>query len=100
MALFCQAGAGRCAGTVTIYAKTPVKRNGLTRTESVAIGSARYSIGQRSTAGVKVRLTKKGHKLFLQRGRKLPVTILAVTAPGGPNFTEKYRVTLKKVGSR
>lgn len=100
MALFCQAGGGRCAGKVTIYAKETFKQNGLKRTRTIAIGQARYSIGQKSTAGVKVRLTKKGHKLFLKRNRKLPVTILAVTGAGGPELTEKYRVTLKKVGSK
>lgn len=94
LALYCQPGPGRCVGTVTIFAKRKK------RSEPVAIGSTGFDIGARSTEGHKIKLTRKGHRLFLVRGRKLPVKIVAVTHPGGPDLTDTYDVTLKKVGSR
>lgn len=107
MALFCQPGPKRCTGEVTIYAKQALKvagRRRARRTQAVLrtipIGKARFDIGPKSTSGLRVQLTRKGHKLFLARERKLPVSIVAVTDPGGPQHTDKYRVTLKKVGSR
>ncbi len=88
MALFCQAGAAACNGTVTFYAG------------STAIAAKRYAVGAKSTGKLKVKLTKAGHKLFLKRKRKLPVAIVAVTDPGGPAYTDTYRVTMRKMGVR
>jgi len=92
MALFCQPGPRACAGTVTIYAATPKG--------DVAIGSKRYSIAQKSTGKAKIKLSAAGHRLFKSRGRKLPVRIEAVTQPGGAVHTDRFQVTLRKVGAR
>lgn len=107
LALFCQPGPKRCTGQVTIYSKLGLKSVGRHRRARVtqlaklaAIGTARFDVGAKSTGGVRVRLTRKGHRLFLARNKKLPVTIVAVTDPGGSDHTDSYKVTLKKVGSR
>ncbi len=88
MALFCQPGQGACNGAVTIYAGPK------------AIARKRFSIGQKSTGKLQVKLSKAGHKLFLKRKRVLPVTIVAVTGPGGAAYTDTYKVTMRKVGAR
>lgn len=88
MALFCQPGPAACNGTVTVYAGSKV------------IATKGYAIGPKSTGKLQVKLTKGGHKLFLRRKRKLPVTIVAVTTPGGPVYTDTYRVTMRKIGAR
>ena len=93
MALFCQPGKGACTGTVTFYASAPGKKN-------LVVGSKRYSIAQKSTGKLKVKLSAAGFKLFKKRNRVLPIRIEAVTDPGGADHTDRFGVTLRKVGSR
>lgn len=83
MALFCGLGAGPCVGTVTVSAGRAV------------IGTARYSIAQKSTGKLKLRLSKVGRKAFAKKG-KLPVSIVAVTAPGGADRTVAFKTVLRK----
>ena len=83
MALFCGPGAGPCVGTVTVTAGRAV------------IGTAKYSIAQKSTGKLKLRLNQAGRKAFAKKG-KLPVTIVAVTAPGGPDRTVAFKTVLRK----
>ncbi len=86
MALFCLAGPAACNGTVTITAGSTV------------IATKRYSIAAKKTGKLKIKLSRAGHKLFLKRKRKLPVTIAAVTDPGGAAYTDSYKVTMRKIG--
>lgn len=83
MALFCGPGAGPCVGTVTVLAG------------KATIGTARYSVAQKSTGKLKLRLNKVGRKAFARKG-KLPVTIVAVTTPGGPERTVTFKTVLRK----
>ena len=88
MAIFCQAGPGACAGTVTVYAK------------NVVIATRQYSVGAKSTGKLKLKLNKAGKKLFKKKKQKLPVRIVAVTKPGGDAYTDTYSVTMKRIGAR
>lgn len=92
LALFCQPGAGACTGKVTIYAKVRAKR--------VAIGAKAFSIGAKSTGKLQVKLSRSGFRLWQRSRRRLPVTIVAVTKPGTPDYQHTFKVTMRKVGSR
>jgi hypothetical protein len=92
LALFCQPGSGPCAGKVTIYATV--------RSKQVAIGTKVFSIGAKSTGKLQVKLSRAGFKLWQRSRRKLPVTIVAVTNPGTPDYQHSFKVTLRKVGSK
>lgn len=89
MALFCQPGAGRCRGRVTVFTKGA-------RRKPIAIGSARYSIAPKSTGKLKVRLSKTGRRLFSRGKGKLSVSVVAVTAPGGAVRTRTFKTFLRK----
>lgn len=92
MAVFCQPGAGQCSGKVTITAKKG-------RRTIVVASQAFRNLKQKSTGKLKLKLTKAGLKLWKAKGRKLPVTITAVTGPGGSAYTSTFKVTMRKPGS-
>jgi hypothetical protein len=92
LALFCQPGSSACKGQVTIYARSGSR--------TVAIGAKAYTIGQKSTGKVKVKLSKAGFKLWKKKGRKLPVTIVAATDPGTPEHLHTFKVTMRKIGAK
>lgn len=104
VSIFCPAGAARCTGRLTVSTTVVKKgkkgkkgRKGARKT--LVVARASFDLGQKSTAGVAFKLTKAGHKLY-RRKLRLPVTITAVTDPGGGAYTDTYKVTLKKVGSK
>jgi len=83
MALFCGPGTGPCVGTVTVTAGR------------ATIGTARFSFPQKSTGKLKLRLSTVGRKAFAKKGR-LPVSIVAVTEPGGAERTVTFKTVLRK----
>jgi hypothetical protein len=88
--LFCRTGPSRCIGTLSVKsrARTPT-----------TLGSAAFSIASAKTGHVTIGLTRTGRNRFKAGGGRLPVTLVAVTRPGGPDRRSTLAVTLRKRGS-
>ena len=88
VALYCSgSGIGPCSGTVRVRTRGA---------KPMRLASRSYSIGDRRTAKVVLRLTAAGRRRFAKAGRRLSVVVQTVTKPGGSAGTVTKAFTLRR----
>jgi hypothetical protein len=96
VAVFCRTGsAGRlpCSGTLKVraYDKKRKKRVTLARASFRELPAG-------ATSSVKLRLTRSGRRTFRNNKRRFHGRVVAVTRPGGPEYTRVARVRVGRRG--
>ena len=86
VALFCQPGVTRCSGSVQLLSNHRTPKT---------LASQRYTIAAKSTGKVSLTLSPSARRMFKRSGQRLPVKVIAETAPGGAERIESAAVTLR-----
>jgi hypothetical protein len=89
IALFCQAGAAPCSGSVQLLSK---------HRRPKTLASRRYTITAKSTGKVSLTLSRSARRMFQRSGKRLAVRVVAETLPGGAARIASAAVTLGKRG--
>ena len=90
ISLFCLPGASHCAADVRVLSRGARPKS---------LGTGRTQIGPKSTGHSTVWLNKLGRRMFARAKGRLPVNIVAETAPGGESRRSSLAKTLRRRGS-